>query len=453
MRIKPSIPKGMRDFGPGQVLRRRYITGVMQEIFENFGYRPIETPAMENLSTLTGKYGDEGDKLLFKVLNSGDFLGKADVEAIENRDSKKLALSIAGKGLRYDLTIPFARYVVMHQNEIVFPFRRYQMQPVWRADRPQKGRYREFWQCDADIIGSKDMINEAEFIQIYSRVFKALKLDVTIHVNNRKILAGIAEIIGAEDQFIPLTVALDKLDKIGLEGVFNELKTNGFPEKSTEKLAEILSTDNLSLETVSGFLKESETGSLGVSKMQKVFGYLSEDIMQQVKFDLILARGLNYYTGCIFEVKANGANIGSVGGGGRYDDLTGVFGLPDVSGVGISFGLDRIYDAMEELNLFPGFRHTTRILFINFDEQSEGKAFELVTQLRELNIPAEIYPNVAKMKKQMKYADANQIPFVAMLGSEEIGKGVVSIKDMQTGQQETLTFEALIKKLKTGNNP
>jgi histidyl-tRNA synthetase len=453
MRIKPAIPKGMRDFGPEQVLRRRFIMGVMQEVFENFGYRPIETPAMENLNTLTGKYGEEGDKLLFKVLNSGDFLQKADKDALTGMDSKKLAPTIAEKGLRYDLTIPFARYVVMHQNEINFPFRRYQMQPVWRADRPQKGRYREFWQCDADIIGTKDMINEAEFIQIYSRVFNALKMDVVIHVNNRKILSGIAEIIGATEHFTAFTVALDKLDKIGLDGVINELKNNDFPEKALIKLNEILATADLSLDVVAGYLRGSETGSMGVSELQKVFSYLSDDILSQVKFDLTLARGLNYYTGCIFEVKAKDANIGSVGGGGRYDDLTGVFGLPDVSGVGISFGLDRIYDTMEALGLFPGFMHTTRVLFINFDEQTAKKAFEWVTQLRDLSIPAEIYPNAAKMKKQMKYADANRIPYVALLGSEELKKGVVSLKDMRTGQQETLAFDDLIKKLKTEDNP
>ena len=440
-KVKPALPKGMRDFGPDQMARRNYIVAHLREVFERFGFLPLETPAMEKLETLTGKYGEEGDKLIFKVLNSGDFLKKADREAFETHNLTRLAQSIAEKGLRYDLTIPFARYVAMNQGRISFPFRRYQMQPVWRADRPQKGRYREFVQCDVDVIGSTGLLSEAELIQIYQMAFASLNMSIRIRVNNRKILEGLAGYLGVENQFTALTVALDKLDKVGMAGIRPELAARGLLPKAILDLEKLIEKRSWSLDQL-GELLNNERGQEGIAELRRIFSFLPGAARGNVEFDLTLARGLDYYTGTIFEVTAEGVEIGSVGGGGRYDDLTGVFGLPGMSGVGISFGLDRIYDVMEELELFPeNMEKASQVLFVNFGGEAEAKSFEMLTRFRLLGLRCEMYPEAAKMKKQMKYANARRIPFVIMLGEEEIKSSMLQVKDMQSGSQ-TLSTEA-----------
>lgn len=441
--MKPTIPKGTRDFTPEQIGKRNYIFDTIKSVFVKYGFQPIETPTMEKLSTLTGKYGDEGDQLLYKVLNSGDFLRKAD----DLNDYKKLSFQIAEKGLRYDLTVPFARYVVMHQNEIAFPFKRYQIQPVWRADRPQKGRYREFYQCDVDIIGSDSLMFEAELIKIYDEVFYKLGIDVTIKINNRKILEGIAEAAGISDKMIEMTVAIDKLDKIGIDGVRKEMIERGISEESIEIIEKVLKTKTI--QDLKPFFVNSDIGQRGINELEEVYEYLQfSDQQNKIVFDVTLARGLSYYTGCIFEVKANDAQIGSIGGGGRYDDLTGMFGLNDVSGVGVSFGAERIYDVMEELNLFPQDNNTgLKLLFTTFDKQSFMFAYKVLIQVRQAGINAELYPEPVKMKKQMKYANARNVPYVALIGSHELENSVVTIKDMNTGNQNTLSIRELITRL------
>lgn len=447
-KVNASIPKGTRDFGPQEVYKRQYIIRTLREVFERFGFQPIETPAMEQLSTLTGKYGDEGDKLLFRILNSGDFLRKADAQALAEKDSQALSPSISEKGLRYDLTIPFARYVVMNQHAITLPFRRYQIQPVWRADRPQKGRYREFYQCDVDIVGTGSLLCEAELIQIYQQAFSALQLPVNILINNRKILEGLAEVIGAKDQFNALVVALDKLDKIGWEKVIEEMERNGIDRSKAEQLQQIIENSGNDLSALREALAGSAAGLKGIDEIETIFSYLNDDEKAGVSFTLTLARGLDYYTGTIFEVKAKDTQMGSIGGGGRYDDLTGVFGLKEVSGVGVSFGLDRIYDVLEEKGLYPETAaQGTQVLFVNFDSEGEAAAFGYCRELRAAGFRAEVYPESAKMKKQMKYADANQIPFVILIGSEERQQGVVTLKDMATGDQSTLSLSAVIQHL------
>ena len=452
--MKPSIPKGTRDFGPEQVQKRNYIFSVIRNVFVKYGYQPIETPTMENLSTLTGKYGEEGDKLLFKVLNNGDFLAKANEEALESRNSVQLVSSISKRGLRYDLTVPFARYVVMNQSEISFPFKRYQIQPVWRADRPQKGRYQEFYQCDVDVVGSTSLVYEAELTQIYDEVFAELGMEVIIKVNNRKILAGIAEVAGIADKMADMTVAIDKLDKIGIEGVRKEMKNRAIPEESIATIEKILQTKNL--EDLKSALTESEIGSIGIQEMETFYQYFNPtQAKNKVVFDITLARGLSYYTGCIFEVAVDTSvasqsevKMGSVGGGGRYDDLTSIFGLKDVSGVGISFGAARIYDVMEELKLFPpDATENLKILFIAFDEISHRYAFQCLTQTRAAGINADLYPEPTKLKRQMKYANARNVPFVVLIGSQEMESGELTLKDMESGSQENLTIEAIIKRL------
>jgi len=446
--MKAGIPKGTRDFSPQQVNKRNYIFDTIKNVFVKYGYQPIETPTMEKLSTLTGKYGDEGDQLLFKVLNNGDFLLKADIEALETRDSAKLTPSISKRGLRYDLTVPFARYVVMYQNDIAFPFKRYQIQPVWRADRPQKGRYQEFYQCDVDVVGSDSLVCEAELAQIYDEVFAKLTLPVEIRINNRKILAGIAEVAGVTDEFASMTVAIDKLDKIGKEGVRKELSGRGISDDAIKKIEEVLAVQKL--EELEPLLEKSEVGMKGIEEVKTVFQYLQ--VYQpgnEILFDVTLARGLNYYTGCIFEVQAKGVDMGSIGGGGRYDDLTGVFGLKDVSGVGVSFGAERIYDVMEELDLFPADdARDLKLLFLALDEKSHLFAFEQLAKVRTAGINAEIYPDPVKMKKQMKYANARGAQYVSIIGSQEMGSGKLSLKNMESGEQEMMTIDAIIEKLK-----
>ena len=445
--MKPGIPKGTRDFSPEEVIKRNYIFDTIREVFVRYGYQPIETPTMENLSTLTGKYGEEGDQLLFKVLNNGDFLSKANSEALESRDSAALISSISKRGLRYDLTVPFARYVVMHQNDIAFPFKRYQIQPVWRADRPQKGRYQEFYQCDVDVVGSDSLVYEAELVQIYDEVFNKLKLDVAIKVNNRKVLAGIAEVAGIGDRFMEMTIAIDKLDKIGEDGVRREMNKRSISDEAVDKVLEVLKIDNLAdLRTA---FAETATGLKGVEELETVFDYLGIDSTQnEVQFDITLARGLNYYTGCIFEVKAKGVNMGSIGGGGRYDDLTSVFGMSGTSGVGVSFGAERIFDVMEELNLFPkDDASTLKLVFVTFDQEALRYAFGWLNKLRAAGINAELYPEPAKMKKQMKYANARKVSYVAIVGSEEMTQEKVALKNMETGEQEKLSLEEVIAKL------
>ena len=445
MAQKPSIPKGTRDFSPEEMMRRTYIFDTIKSVFRLFGYAPLETPSMENLSTLLGKYGDEGDKLLFKILNSGDYGAKLSEEELRQ------ASKISEKGLRYDLTVPFARYVVQHQNEIVFPFKRYQIQPVWRADRPQKGRYREFYQCDVDVIGSKSLLSEVELVDIVARVFSKLGISVTLKMNNRKILFGIAESIGHADKMIDITVAIDKLDKIGLDNVKAELRERGIDDEAINKLQPILelsgtNADKLcKLEDVIG---SSETGKLGIEEMRTIFdGVEKLGINLTPKLDLSLARGLNYYTGAIFEVKANDFQIGSISGGGRYDDLTGIFGMPGMSGVGISFGADRIYDVMLGLNLFPEeLACSTKVLFTNLGKAEEEASMRLLSKLRDNDVPAEIYPESSKMKKQMEYANRRGIPYVVIIGSDELERGVATVKDMRSGEQSTLSFEELISK-------
>jgi histidyl-tRNA synthetase len=445
--MKPSIPKGTRDFGPAEVSKRTYIFETIRSVFINYGYQPIETPTMENLSTLTGKYGEEGDKLLYKILNSGDYLRKVNPSDLEERDSNKLTSSISDKGLRYDLTVPFARYVVMHQNEINYPFKRYQIQPVWRADRPQRGRYREFYQCDVDVVGSDSLMCEAELVQIYDEAFAKLGVSVTIKVNNRKVLFGMAEAAGVAEQFVDMTIAIDKLDKIGEEGVKKEMRERGIPEASIEQIMSMLGVT--SLNELSPLLAGSDEGMKGIEELREFHRYFDLQAPKNtVQFDITLARGLNYYTGCIFEVAANDVKMGSIGGGGRYDDLTGVFGLKNVSGVGVSFGADRIYDVMEELDIFPKEAiQELKLLFIAFDEPSHTYAFDWLNKTRANGIPSELYPQPIKLNKQMKYANARNVPYVALVGSVEMKQKKVTLKNMETGDQELVDLDALLQKL------
>ena len=445
--MKPSIPKGMRDFGPEEVGKRNFIFDTIRSVFVRFGYQPIETPTMENLSTLTGKYGEEGDRLLFKVLNNGDYLKKADENALSERNSNKLISSISDKGLRYDLTVPFARFVVMNQNDIAFPFKRYQIQPVWRADRPQRGRYREFYQCDVDVVGSDSLMYEAELVQIYDEAYAKLGIDVTIKINNRKVLAGMAEAAGIADQFMDMTISIDKLDKIGIEGVKGEMQKREIPDQAIEKVANMLEITEL--DPLKELFKNSEIGLKGVEELGTFHRYFDlKGAKNEVKFDITLARGLNYYTGCIIEVAAKNVKIGSIGGGGRYDDLTGVFGLKGVSGVGVSFGADRIYDVMEELDLFPAeASQNLKLLFIAFDDDAHQYAFDCLNKVREAGISSELYPEPTKIHKQMKYANARNAPFVALVGSNEMENKIVTLKDMNSGEQESLSVESLIAKL------
>jgi len=455
MAQKPSIPKGTRDFSPEEVAKRNYIFDIIKTQFKSFGFQPIETPSFENSSTLMGKYGEEGDRLIFKILNSGDYLKKADTKALELKDSTALTSSISEKALRYDLTVPFARYVVQHQNEIEFPFKRYQIQPVWRADRPQKGRFREFFQCDADVVGSDSLWQEVEFIQLYDAVFTQLGLeDVVIKINNRKILSGFAEVIGEQDRLIDFTVALDKLDKIGEAGVRKEMLEKGISEKAIEKISPIFDLKGSFAEKISGLqsiLKSSETGLKGIEELQFIQNAVAEMPLKTATLDLdvTLARGLNYYTGAIFEVAApKKVKMGSIGGGGRYDDLTGIFGLKNMSGIGISFGLDRIYLVLEELDLFPeAVRESTKVLFINFGDKESLYAMKSIRYLRNAGITAELYPDSSKMGKQMKYADKRDIPFVILAGEEEIEQQTYTLKHMKSGEQDTLRLEDLISKL------
>ena len=450
---KPSIPKGTRDFMPAEMVRRNYIFDVIKNIFQKFGFQPIETPAMENLSTLLGKYGEEGDKLLFRILNSGNFLEDVAGQELSGRNLSRLSMKICEKGLRYDLTVPFARFVVQHRDEISFPFKRYQIQPVWRADRPQKGRYREFYQCDADVVGSNSLLNEAELLQIISEVFRVLNIRVTIKLNNRKILSGIAEIIGQSDKITDITVAIDKLDKTGIEKVNEELLMKGLSEEAVEALQPVLQlsgTNNEKLNQLDGLFKNSTAGCKGVEEIRTILAYADTmKIQTPVELDLTLARGLNYYTGAIIEVKADDVQIGSICGGGRYDNLTGIFGLPDVSGVGISFGADRIYDVLSQLNTFPAnAAQTSKVLFINFGTTEEKYALQLLTKLREAGISAEIYPEVAKMKKQMAYANSKSVAYVAMAGENEMTNNIISLKNMTTGEQTTVTPDEMVKVLR-----
>ena len=450
--MKPSIPKGTRDFSTLEMSRRNYIFDTIRTVFGLFGYRQIETPAMENLSTLMGKYGEEGDKLLFKILNSGDFLAGADPKLLQEADSLHLTSQIAEKGLRYDLTVPFARFVVQHRNELQFPFKRFQIQPVWRADRPQKGRYREFYQCDADVIGSDSLINEVELLQLIDEVFARLGISITIKLNNRKVLAGIAELIGSPDKLIDITVAIDKIDKIGIDKVNEELAERGLSPEAIEALSPILTISGSveeRLARLSELLGQSEIGRLGVDELQYVVSHTAElGLRATLDLDVSLARGLNYYTGTIIEVKANDVAIGSITGGGRYDNLTGVFGLPGVSGVGISFGADRIYDVLNALNLYPAELATaTKVLFVNFGAQEAARSMAIIKQFRAAGISAEIYPDEAKMKMQMTYANAAGIPFVAIIGETELEAGTITLKDMISGTQEQLTIDKAIERL------
>jgi len=458
--IKPSTPKGTRDFSPTEMVRRNFIFDTIKGVFRKYGYQQIETPAMENLSTLMGKYGDEGDKLIFKILNSGDYWGevesrKSKVENLE-LNSKNLISIISEKALRYDLTVPFARYVVMHQNEITFPFKRFQVQPVWRADRPQRGRYREFYQCDADVVGSPSLLNEAEFVMIYDEALSKLGLkDFTIKINNRKILGGIAEIIGKPEHIIDLTVAIDKLDKIGLDGVIKELLEKGFEQQDIEKLKPVIlleGSNEAKLNSLRSALSTSVTGLKGCEELETVFNYIANCQLQtaDLQLDITLARGLNYYTGAIFEVKTNEVAMGSIGGGGRYDDLTGMFGLKDLTGVGISFGADRIYDVMDELNLFPvDTNQTTKVLICCFDVVGEQYALPLLHSLRKADINAELYPAGAKMKKQLDYANNKHIPYTIVIGSDEMESGLLTFKDMGSGVQEQMSAEVVLARLRT----
>ncbi len=450
MAQKPSIPKGTRDFSPSEMVKRNYIFDLIKEVFRLYGFQQIETPAMENLSTLTGKYGEEGDKLLFKILNSGDFISKVSDDILEEKNSGKLTSQISEKGLRYDLTVPFARYVVQYQNEITFPFKRYQIQPVWRADRPQKGRYREFYQCDVDVIGSNSLLNEAELVQIIDEVFTRLKLNTVVKINNRKILAGIAEVIGENDRIIDITVAIDKLDKIGLDKVNSELAEKGVAVDAIKKLQPILALKGNSNEKTAqleAILANSEIGIAGVNEIKKLFTYLDNlDLKTEIELDLTLARGLNYYTGAIFEVKAKDFEIGSICGGGRYDDLTGIFGLPNTSGVGVSFGAERVYDVLEQMNLFPAkSAENTKVLFINFGEKEEAYCLPVLAGLRKNGINAEIFPDKVKMQKQMNYANKKEIPFVVLAGETEIQANSFTLKNMGSGEQNQVSAEELIK--------
>ncbi len=455
MAQKPSIPKGTRDFSPIEVAKRSYIMNTIRTQFQRYGFQPIETPSFENSSTLMGKYGEEGDRLIFKILNSGDYLRKVKDDTFAKANSNALTLQISEKALRYDLTVPFARYVVQHQNEIDFPFKRYQMQPVWRADRPQKGRFREFYQCDADVVGSDSLWQEIEFVQLYDAVFTTLKLEgVTIKMNNRKILSGIAEVIGASDKLIDFTVALDKLDKIGEDGVTKEMLSKGITQEAIDKVAPLFTLSGSfgdQLTILTDLLSDSELGKEGIEELTFINNAIEELGLEsaQLQLDVTLARGLNYYTGAIFEVSApEGVKMGSVGGGGRYADLTGVFGLKDVSGVGISFGLDRIYLVLEELDLFPEEAiEGTKVMFINFGEKEALYAMKAIKALRAKGIPAVLYPDVAKMKKQMTYANRREIPFVILAGDQEMEAGTYTVKDMVAGKQEAIPLDALIARL------
>jgi histidyl-tRNA synthetase len=441
---KVGIPKGTRDYSPAAMARRKYLFDTIEDIFRVFGYQPIETPAMESLDTLLGKYGEEGDKLLFKILNSGNFLGGIGEEDLKKAEPALLSTKISEKGLRYDLTVPFARYVVQHRNEISFPFKRYQIQPVWRADRPQKGRYREFFQCDVDIIGSRSLLNELELIEIIDRVFDMFGIRIRIKINNRKILEGITDILGERSRLTEITTALDKLDKIGVEGVNRELGERGIPESSIERLQPIINlsgSNHEKLEQLSEILSGSEAGVVGVEEMSHLFSYISRlKLKSEIELDLTLARGLNYYTGAIIEVLAEDIRIGSVCGGGRYDDLTGEFCMPDVSGVGVSFGADRIYDVLDQLDLYPEEVKTgTQLLFVNFGESEEIYILSILSKFRDAGISSEIYPEHAKLKKQMTYANQKGIAFVALVGENEISKEILTLKDMESGDQKQLS--------------
>ena len=448
--MKPSIPKGTRDFSPVEMAKRNYIFNTIKEVYALYGFQQIETPAMENLSTLMGKYGEEGDKLLFKIQNSGDYFKSLTDEELLSRNANKLAGKFCEKGLRYDLTVPFARYVVMHREELALPFKRYQIQPVWRADRPQKGRYREFYQCDADVVGSDSLLNEVELMQIIDTVFTRFGTRVCIKINNRKILTGIAEMIGQADKIVDITVAIDKLDKIGLENVNAELAEDGIPADAIEKLQPIINltgSNTEKLQTMKEVLGSSEIGMKGIEETEFILNTLSTiGLNNPIELDLTLARGLNYYTGAIFEVKALDVQIGSITGGGRYDNLTGIFGMPGLSGVGISFGADRIFDVLNQLDLYPSEAvSATQVLFVNFGQQEAMRCMQTMAALRKAGISAEIYPEAAKMKKQMSYANAKNIPFVAIIGETEMAEGKVMLKNMQTGEQKPLNTEELIQ--------
>ena len=453
MAQKPSIPKGTRDFSPIEMARRNYIFDTIREVFKLYGFKQIETPAMENLSTLMGKYGEEGDKLLFKILNSGDFLRGADKSLVENDDYVHLTSQISEKGLRYDLTVPFARYVVQHRNELQFPFKRFQIQPVWRADRPQKGRYREFYQCDADVVGSDSLVNEVELISLIDEVFARFGINITIKLNNRKVLSGIAEVIGAPEKIIDITVAIDKIDKIGIENVNAELREKGLSEEAIatlRPLLELSGSNDEKLVTLEGLLAQSEVGMKGIEELRYVISNATEMGLRSVlELDVSLARGLNYYTGSILEVKANDVEMGSITGGGRYDNLTGVFGLTGVSGVGISFGADRIYDVLNTLDLYPEeAKDSTRVMFTNFGVAEAAASMKMLKELRNAGVAAEIYPDASKMKKQMGYADNLAIPFVAIVGETEMEQNKMMLKNMTTGEQSLVSVEEAIEILK-----
>ena len=453
MAQKPSIPKGTRDFSPEEMAKRNYIFNTIKDVFLLYGFQQIETPAMEILSTLMGKYGEEGDKLLFKILNSGDFLRDASDEMLSSRDCLHLTPKLCEKGLRYDLTVPFARYVVQHRNELQFPFKRYQIQPVWRADRPQKGRYREFYQCDADVVGSDSLVNEVELISLIDEVFFRFGINITIKLNNRKILSGIAEIIGAPEKIVDITVAIDKIDKIGIDNVNTELKEKGLSDEAIatlRPLLELSGTNNEKISTLETLLASSEIGVKGIEELKYVISSADEmGLRSTLELDVSLARGLNYYTGSILEVKANDVEMGSITGGGRYDNLTGVFGMDGVSGVGISFGADRIFDVLNTLNLYPADTcATTKVIFMNFGDAEAKQSLKYVMQLRKEGISAELYPESSKMKKQMTYANGKNIPFVAMVGETELAEGKVALKNMSTGEQELLDISKVIEKLK-----
>ena len=449
MANKPSIPKGTRDFGPVEMAKRNYIFNTIRSVYELYGFQQIETPAQETLQTLMGKYGEEGDKLLFKILNSGDYLSKIDDQELAERNTLRLASKICEKGLRYDLTVPFARYVVMHREELQLPFKRYQVQPVWRADRPQKGRYREFYQFDGDVVGSDSLLNEVELMQIVDTVFSRFGVRVQIKINNRKSLTGIAEVIGAADKIVDITVAIDKLDKIGIDNVNAERREDGLSDEQIEKLQPIImleGTNEEKLNTIADVLSSSATGMKGVEESRYILSFLN-GLKNEIRLDLTLARGLSYYTGAIFEVKALDTPMGSISGGGRYDNLTGIFGMPGLSGVGISFGVDRIYDVLNALDLYPkDSLNTTQLLFINFGEKENAYCLPIAAKVREAGIRTEIFPDAAKMKKQMSYANAKQIPFVALAGENEIAQGKVTLKNMETGEQSLVTAEEIIDK-------
>ena len=446
--MRASIPKGTRDFTPDQVRKRNYIFDVMRTVFTKYGFQPLETPSMEKLETLTGKYGEEGDRLLFKILNNGDFLAKANEEALAEKNSKTIIPSISKRGLRYDLTVPFARFVVMHQNEISFPFKRYQIQPVWRADRPQKGRYQEFYQCDVDVVGSHSLMYEAECVQIYDEVLAKLNIESTIRINNRKILAGYAELIGSPEKLVDLTISIDKLDKIGEEGVQSELSRRGFNVYQIDQAMKLFGTSDL--KALKKLFTTTSIGLTGITEVEQVFQYLSKySPSNQIIFDPTLARGLSYYTGCIFEVEANDYDMGSIGGGGRYDDLTALFGLKNMSGVGVSFGAERIYDIMEANGLFPlEISQDLDLLFIAFDQESHLYAYACADTCRKNGIHTDIYPVPTKLKKQMKYANSRNVPYVALVGSKEMNTNTITIKEMITGEQSSMTMVDLIKMLK-----